>query len=165
MSEHVELGKVALNGDSDGFLSRQCPSCRRVFKRPISRMQDSDASPAAYCPYCGATPEGRWDTDAQAAYFQAHAARLGAEYVATQFREMLEGLSSSFLQVSHEQADLPPDPGAPPPESLEGFRLVRVPCHPDDPLKIDAPWSDDVACPLCGITYPISDVAGLGSSQ
>ncbi len=128
-------------------------------------MKDSDASPAAYCPYCSAIAEGRWDTDAQSAYFRANAERLAAEYVARQFSEMLDGLSSSFLQVSHEQGDLPPDPGAPPPESLEGFQLVRVPCHPDDPLKIDASWSDDVACALCGITYPVSDVADLGSSQ
>jgi hypothetical protein len=128
-------------------------------------MNDSDASPAAYCPYCSATTEGRWDTDAQSAFFRAHAARLGAEYVAKQLRKMSDGLSSSFLQVSHEQVDLPPDPGAPPVESQEGFLLVHVPCHPDDPLKVDASWSDDVACPLCGISYPVSDVADLGGSQ
>jgi hypothetical protein len=91
--------------------------------------------------------------------------RLAAEYVSKQFSEMLDGLSSSFLEVSHERGDLPPDPGAPPVESIEGFRMVRVPCHPDDPLKIDSSWSDDVGCPLCGITYPVSDVGDVGGSQ
>lgn len=102
MSENIELGKVALSGDSDGFLCGQCPPCSRVFKRPIARMKDTDASPASYCPYCSATAEGTWDTDAESGYLRAHMERLAADYVSKQFSEMLAGLSSSFLEVSHE---------------------------------------------------------------
>jgi hypothetical protein len=78
---------------------------------------------------------------------------------------MLEGLSSSSFSVSHGEVDLPPDPGAPPTEPEEGFILIHVPCHPDDPLKIEHSWSNEVACPICGISYPVSDVADLGRSK
>lgn len=165
MSEHVELGKVALTSDSDGFLSRQCPSCGQVFKRPVARMKGDDAPPAAYCPYCSATSDARWDTNAQSAYLQAHMNRLASDYVHRQFREMLDSLSSSSFRVSHGEPDLPPDPGSPPPEPEEGFIQVHVPCHPDDPFKVSQSWSGEVACPICGIPYPIADVADLGGSH
>jgi uncharacterized Zn-finger protein len=164
LSDHIELGRVELTGDSDGFLSRQCPTCGRVFKLLVFRMQNETAPEAAYCPYCGTTPASRWDTGDQAAYLRAHVERLGAQYVARRFREMLDGLDSSIFKVSHGESSLPPDPGTPPLEQTAGFSLVRVPCHPDDPLKIEESWSGEVGCPICGITYPVSDVAELGPS-
>ena len=136
MSENVELGKVALTSDSEGFLSRQCPSCGLVFKRSVARMKGEDAPPAAYCPYCSTTSDARWDTDAQSAYLSAHMNRLATEYVNRQVSEMLDNLNSSMFRVSHGQPDLPPDPGDAPSEPEEGFVQVHVPCHPDDPFKV-----------------------------
>ena len=41
--------------------------------------------------------------------------------------------------------------------------MVRVdmPCHPEEPLKVDAKWDGEVACLVCGIRYPVDLVRAL----
>jgi hypothetical protein len=41
--------------------------------------------------------------------------------------------------------------------------MVRVdmPCHPEEPLKVDEDWEQEVACLVCGIRYPVDLVRAL----
>lgn len=131
----VDLGTVSLTGDEDGFLSRQCPSCRRVFKRPIAGIHAAQP-PAPYCPYCGGANDGDWETAAQQAYYLAAMDRAAMKYVHEQFNASMKSVQSEFLKFTPGTPDLPPDPGSPPPDPSHGFVRVDVPCHEDDPFKV-----------------------------
>lgn len=158
----VDLGTVSLTGDEDGFLSRQCPSCQRVFKRPVHRIQAADSS-APYCPYCAVANDDDWETAAQQTYYQAAMDRAAMKYVHEQFNKSMGSIQSESLRFTPGTPDLPPDPGSPPPDPSQGFVRVDVPCHEDDPFKVAEATSGDVVCTVCGIPYPIGDVVQLGS--
>ena len=38
---------------------------------------------------------------------------------------------------------------------------VDVPCHPEEPTKVDEGWDGEVACLVCGIRYPVDLVRAL----
>lgn len=158
----VVLGSASLTSDSDGFLSRRCPACSGVFKRTVARINAAEF-PAPYCPYCSAPNEGDWYTQEQEIYLQASMSRAASNYVQNQLGDMLKGLQSEFFTVTPGKAELPPDPGSPPVDSAEGFVRVDVPCHEDDSFKVVATTGENVACIVCGIPYPVSDVAQLGA--
>lgn len=158
----VELGSASLTSDGDGFLSRRCPSCSGVFKRTVARISQGEL-PAPYCPYCAAPNEGDWYTQEQEEYLQASMSRAASKYIQEQLGGMLRGLNSDFLKVSAGKVELPPDPGSPPVESADGFVRVDVPCHENDSFKIVATTGGEVACTVCGIPYPVSDVVEFGA--
>ena len=161
MSE-VELGQVELQSDPEGFISRQCPTCQRVFKLSVARLKADDASPVAYCPYCRTPNADDWYTDDQQAFLHAAIQRAAMQWVSGQFGEMLGDSQGSGMEVSQGEHELPPEPAGPPAEETEGFTVVDVPCHPDDPFKITSETTGEVACPICGIPYEVTDVARLG---
>lgn len=158
----VELGTVTLRGDRDGFLSRECPSCARTFKRAVVRITAGEL-PSPYCPYCATPNDDDWYTVEQRAYVQAAMERAAMKFATEQFTSMLEGLKSEYLEFKAAPAQLPPDPGAPPSELEEGFIRVDVPCHEEDPFKVEVTTTGLVACTVCGIPYEVDDVAQLGS--
>jgi len=61
--------EISFNTDSDGFLSQECPACKRRFK--VQFTQDASGKSLTFCPYCGHSGEDCWWTQEQADYVAA----------------------------------------------------------------------------------------------
>ena len=74
----------------EGFLRRQCPNCRRVFKWQHTEKGQSPypARGNYHCPYCGQQAEG-WSTEAQQRYIRA----VGTEAVSKPVIDSLEQMA------------------------------------------------------------------------
>jgi hypothetical protein len=169
--------------DSDGFLRRECPSCKRQFKWRPSQAQTTNASegdlefPARldqepdenhtpefyYCPYCAepAAP-GAWWTKEQIEYGTA---LVKAEILGPHLRDLahsLHGLDRPGGIISVRVNMNMPDITRPEP-LMEPDDMVRVdyPCHPGEPLKVEESWAGEVSCLVCGIRYPVQLVREL----
>ena len=80
---------ISLRTDSEGFLSRECPECKRRFR--ITPGKGSD-KPVRFCPYCSYEGEGSWWTPEQAEY----ATQMAAESVVSpMLDEFVEGINRS----------------------------------------------------------------------
>lgn len=156
--------------DRDGFLRRACPHCNRQFKWLPSRQEDepapnadetADVVASYVCPYCyqEAAPDAWW-TPEQGEYAQgvARADALGPQL--HRLHAAIEGMNrpGGPIQVTGMMPDLPyPDALHEPDDMVR----VDVPCHPEEPLKIDEAWEGEVACLVCGIRYPVDLVRAL----
>lgn len=56
---------ISLNADENGYISQECPACKRHFK--IKPGEGSD-QPVSYCPYCAHQGQDCWWTQEQADY-------------------------------------------------------------------------------------------------
>lgn len=151
--------------DINGFLRRECPTCERQFKQKHSDLE-ADVSTnivaeSYFCPYCyQPAPENSWWTKGQIEYAQQLA-----------FKEILEpelqSLQRQIQSLNHQDSLVQVDStlvGIPEPTVLhEADDMIGVtfPCHPEESLKIDESWDQDVACLVCGIQYPVSLVKEL----
>jgi len=148
--------------DSDGFLRRQCPACGREFKwRPTPTTGEAVAEPPAppahayFCPYCfQPAPPDSWWTDRQVEHAKqvALAEALGPQL--RRFKSEVEGMNRPGGLVNFS-LNLPPMGRPEPLSEPDDMARVDYPCHPEDPIKIDAAWEDEVGCLVCGIHYPI----------
>ena len=57
--------KVGFNTDEDGYISQECPACKKRFKVNFSSGSDE---PISYCPYCGHKERDCWWTQKQVDY-------------------------------------------------------------------------------------------------
>ncbi len=174
---------MSLPLDADGFLRRECPSCERQFKwhpsqpraeapdeineteldAALEEQPEPSRSQYYYCPYCGepAAPNAWW-TKGQLEYAKA---LTYAEVVGPQLRDLadsMRGLNRRgglvSLSVKVDMPDLSrPEPLTEP----DDMERVDFPCHPEEPLKVDETWDDEVACLMCGIRYPVEIVREL----
>jgi hypothetical protein len=169
MSDLVRIPNSAFPKDSDGFLSRECPECEGRFKVSVSDEPENDGVPARdeglsddeiltrdeemqrYCPLCHQAVRGnRWWTPEQIEF----AEEAISAAVQIKFQEMLkETANKAGGLLEFRSGGTPAMPS--PPEESEGMILVAPPCHEEDPLKIPATWSDEVACHQCGVRYPV----------
>lgn len=141
MSENVS---VSLQTDDDGFLSQECPSCKRRFKAKFSEGSDQ---PISFCPYCGHNDTGCWWTPEQAEYLSAIAAEeiVGPELkkMAREFnRKSSGGLISMNMKVSHS-----PTPRAPV-EPDVNWPMVSFECC-GERIKHDG-QNSELRCIICG---------------
>jgi len=159
---------MSLPLDKDGFLRRECPNCERQFKwwpTPSSEETPEEAQepPEAYfCPYCHEPADpGAWWTKEQLEYAQQLAAAevLGPEL--RRFKSEMESenrQSRGLIRFNVSLSSLPrPEPLTEPDDMVR----VDVPCHPEEPLKVDEEWDREVACLVCGIRYPVELVRAL----
>jgi hypothetical protein len=163
---------MSLPLDKDGFLRRQCPSCERAFKwwqtPPDESAEATPAAPEAYfCPYCYEPADpGAWWTEEQL----AHAKQLAAsEVLGPALRQIGRefGRGSRRSRASSIRFEFS-SPSLPHPEPLtEQDDMVRVdvPCHPEEPVKVDEEWVQEVACLVCGIRYPVELVRELPDEE
>ena len=159
--------EMSLPLDADGFLRRECPTCERQFKwwhtppseGPSGEVQEEPE--AYYCPYCQEpAPLGSWWTHEQVEYMQqlAVAEALGPQL--WRMKNNLERESRRSKGISFEastDAFSRPEPLV----ESEDMRRVDMPCHPEEPLKVDEEWDAEVACLVCGIRYPVVLVKAL----
>ena len=101
---------VTLNTDNDGFLSQECPSCKRRFK---AKFNDGSDQPISFCPYCGHNETGCWWTPEQAENLSGKVAEEivvpELDKIARDFnRNTRGGLISMNMKVSHSPT--PPQP-------------------------------------------------------
>ncbi len=157
---------MSLPLDKDGFLRRECPNCERQFKwwhtssEEISE-ETQEAPEAYFCPYCHEpAPLDAWWTKEQLEYAQQLAV---AEALGPQLRRMKNGLERGnhrSKRISFEMSGSAfsrPEPLV----ELDDMVPVDMPCHPEEPLKVDEDWEQEVACLVCGIRYPVDLVRAL----
>lgn len=164
MPDLVRIPASVFPRDSDGFLSRECPVCERIFKVRFdggaesagAELSDEEATIEAeqmrrFCPLCHELVQGsRWWTPAQLEYAKA----LVFSAVHEQFQQMLADTTRSSGGVIELRAGSSPSEPQPPEES-EDMIIVVPPCHEDDPVKVPVDFVGEVACHRCGVRYPV----------
>jgi hypothetical protein len=147
--------KISL--DKEGFLRRECPNCERQFKKRNANSDDNTTDNTSiesyYCPYCHEpAPLNAWWTKEQLEYAQQLAYKEVLEPELRNLQRQIESLNGSSFVHTDVKLSSPPEPNL----LSEPNDMVRVefPCHPEEPLKIDEAWDQDIACLICGIQYP-----------
>jgi DNA-directed RNA polymerase subunit RPC12/RpoP len=121
--------------DSDGFLRRECPTCKREFKwRPTP---EADAEPAQdggyFCPYCGVqAPIDAWLTQGQLA--------LAQNIIATR------AIGPMVSKLGRYQGPAELDPLT----EADDMTRIDFPCHPAEPLKVQDDRRKALHCLICG---------------
>jgi DNA-directed RNA polymerase subunit RPC12/RpoP len=139
---------ISMPLDSDGFLRRECPHCKREFKWLHSESESTEMDADGYhCPYCDGRSTDGWWTVSQLAAIEDE-----TTYVAeSKLHEMFKGMeqrSSEFVKI-----EAGPDPtrtNRPPLTEPDDMRRVDFTCHPTEPVKIREEWTDPVHCLVCG---------------
>ena len=162
---------MSLPLDKDGFLRRECPHCERQFKWwPTSPSEEAfeevhEVPEAYFCPYCHepADPNSWWTKEQlERAQQLAAAEALGPEL--RQFKSSMEGGNrrSGMMRFDVSLPSLSrPEPLTEP----DDMARVDVPCHPEEPIKVDEEWDKEVTCLICGIHYPIELVRALPEEE
>src|SRR4051812_31087790 len=118
--------KVKLNTDNEGFVSQECPACKRRFKALLGQ---GSSEPIAFCPFCKYHETGCWWTPEQADYLALTVANPIIGESLKQLEKSVNGINrkSDFLKVSVKT------------------RLDPVPPVPDEP---EEPWAvmDFICC-------------------
>lgn len=118
----------------------------------VAAGEDEDATPEPaggyVCPYCAVpAPSDSWHTQAQVAMAEAIVMREVVQPEIDKLSRSARKMSGGLIELSVE-SDLPeiPDENA----EDDGMRRVDFPCHPEEPVKVDAAWTRSVHCLLCG---------------
>ena len=154
--------------DQDGFLRRECPTCERQFKWwPTPPSEEGlgeytqEAVEIYFCPYCYEPADlNAWWTKEQLEYAEQLALAEALDPQLRRIKNKLERGSRRVHGVNFEMSV----PSLSRPELLsEPDDMVRidVPCHPEEPLKVDKEWEHEVTCLVCGIHYPVELVRAL----
>jgi len=165
VADIVSIPVSAFPRDGDGFLTRECPECEGRFKVKVDPVDDhqeltkeekraeADAM-LRYCPLCHQLVEGsKWWTSEQLEF----AKEIVGVAVKSEFQRMLRQTASrSGGLLEFKAGAVPAMPS--PPEEADGTVIVTLPCHEDDPLKIPGGWTQEVACHVCGVRYPVDVV-------
>ena len=157
--------------DDDGFLRRECPNCELQFKWWPTPEEENVAEEAReeveayFCPYCyEPAPPSSWWTKEQVEYIQQLAA---AEALGPPLRSMKNNLERGNCRSKEINIEVSVPDLSPPKSLTELDDMVRVdlPCHPEEPLKVDEVWEQEVACLVCGIQYPVDVVRALPETE
>lgn len=142
----------------DGYLRRECPTCKRQFKwhhGPTDDSEDTNGSSTEeyFCPYCGqGAPTDSWWTEDQL----RHAQELAVGESAKIINDSMKGLERKMRKgpVSFKANSMPmhePHPLHEPQDMV----VVQSPCHPEEPIKITEDWQEPLHCLVCGSTFAI----------
>lgn len=110
---------------------------------------------AYFCPYCyEPAPLDTWWTKEQLEYAQQLAM---AEALGPQLHRMKGDLERGNRRSKGIRFEMSSSALSRPEPLVEPDDMVRVdmPCHPEEPLKVDDEWDGEVACLVCGIRYPV----------
>lgn len=159
---------ISLPLDADGFLRRECPTCERQFKwlpSDPSPNEDSHHTPEAYyCPYCSEPAHlGAWWTTEQVQY---QLELVQAQAVVPMLQQFQRDMERSFGRTKGIGFRSEPIAATEPTPLMEPEDMVRVelPCHLEEPLKIDESWEAEVSCLVCGLRYPVQLVREVGGA-
>lgn len=143
---NIEI-KTSLPLDKDGFLRRECPNsaCLKEFKwLPTEPQEGAPPTEVYYCPYCAQPSKpSSWLTQPQVEFFR----NVAAKEAIKKFQDEL-GNASSLFSISAEGCSEPVPLTEP-----DDMHKVVPSCHPNEPLKVDESWSQDLHCLICGETF------------
>lgn len=158
--------------DADGFLRRECPTCERQFKwwptPPPEEFSEEVQEPpdVYYCPCCHEPADpGAWWTKEQLEYAKELAAAevLGPEL--RRFKNDMERGNRRSRRSLRFDVSLPPLSRPEPLTEPDDMVRIDVPCHPEEPTKVDEVWNGEVSCLVCGIRYPVDLVRALPEEE
>jgi DNA-directed RNA polymerase subunit RPC12/RpoP len=131
----VAQTKVSVPLDSDGFLRRRCPSCRREFKWLHNEASIEPADQRYGCPYCGARHEA-------SSYLTQKQLKL--------VRAAAMGLALDLLESAGMDVSRGPEPSVG--DEAPDLDTAVFECHPEEPIKVYAEWrrSGGLRCLVCG---------------
>lgn len=131
--------------DSDGFFSRECPSCNRYFK--IIEGEGSD-EPISACPHCGHRGQDCWHTPEQLEYAQAVALSTVVAPEIDRLKRSLSGSGGGLFKMTVDNNI--PRPPPPPLEVDEPYDIVRFRCC-NETVKLHRLETN--FCIICGKAY------------
>nr|VFK42611.1 MAG: TIR domain-containing protein [Candidatus Kentron sp. TC] len=142
---------ISFPTDTDGFLSRECPSCEQRFKVVFGQGSEE---PISYCPYCGYNGQECWHTRPQVDYMQAVAADIALGPELKKLERQLKGMSNGLIEIELKSS-LPKPPPAPM-ETDDPLETLRFPCC-NETIKVTR--HNQHFCIICGteIDMEISD--------
>ena len=136
---------ISLSTDQDGFVSQECPACRRHFKVIFGQ---GSKKPILFCPYCGHQGTGCWWTEEQVDYFKEIATReVVYPELERMARELNAGCSSGDLVRIEMRVSHPALPVAPIESSTE-MRFIEFSCC-GERIKHDGS-TPQLRCIICG---------------
>jgi hypothetical protein len=155
MTEEIRI-PVSLPLDSDGFLRRECPTCRQEFKWLSHQEGDPNAEPVTqyFCPLCGIPAgEDQWWTPAQVTYTHGVGGPAMDRYVQDSVEQMLNGVKGMTFKPnrSFSLGIETPDALAEPDDMM----IAEPPCHPNEPIKVPDDNASKVHCLVCGALFAV----------
>lgn len=145
-----EQTTISIPTDDDGFISRKCPACSKLFKAKYGEGSDK---PLSHCPYCDATGDD-WFTDEQRAYVQAVGVNFARSIVSRELGKMAQCFNQGMPRVGFITAKMThtPSPERPvppvPTESDEPMPVALFECC-NEKIKHDGS-KEALHCVICG---------------
>lgn len=136
---------VSIPLDQDGFIRRECPTCRAQFKWHHGPINDDAVSSAPavsyYCPLCGHPADvDAWLTTEQAEFVRASA-----------MPDLLRSLESEFKGLT-----ITDSPSAPPAlTESNDMQMIVPPCHDFEPIKVPDELAGPFHCLVCGAPFAV----------
>jgi endogenous inhibitor of DNA gyrase (YacG/DUF329 family) len=148
--------QVSLPLDSDGFLRRECPRCRRQFKwhsGPANEEAESHSRPSAYsCPLCGQpAADDSWNTAEQADLIERAAAPIALGLVQDELEAMFRGMRGFEFKRGNGVVADPADPLV----EADDMTIVTSPCHGYEPVKVPDEHTGALYCLICGSAFAV----------
>ena len=135
--------------DKEGFIRRECPSCKQEFKWLAKTDSKSELATHYFCPLCGksAKPDSWW-TPAQVEYEKGKAEVEMDRGLQNNLHKILPNSKNMSLQSSSKSV---PDITEP-----DDMVIRESPCHKNEPFKIPENYTKgSLYCYICGNQFSI----------
>lgn len=150
--------QVSMPTDEDGFVRRECPSCKRHFKwhdGPANEEAESKAAPPSYyCPLCGEpAPVDEWFTQEQVDHVRGTAMPTLVRELQREMKDAFRSSRRSGIRFEVGNGDVPDVPAA----LIEpnDMQIVASPCHPYEPIKVPDVMAGPFHCLICGGQFAV----------
>ncbi|HPR42166.1 MAG TPA: hypothetical protein PK718_06430 [Candidatus Methanofastidiosa archaeon] len=138
---------LSLQTDSDGFITQECPECRRKFKIQYTEPKKGEMLKSlSYCPYCGYNGKDCFWTREQVEYIEKMTMNRIVGPMLDRFGRQLEHMSNSFMKI---ETSTRYQKHAIAPKEIEGLRKFNFKCC-IEPIKILENWDSNLYCIICG---------------
>jgi len=148
--------QVQFMQDEYGFISQECPACRRRFKATFS---GGGSAPLGFCPYCGHDGRDCWWTVEQADYLSSAAVD---QAIGPEFERMARDIDQKSSMLKMTVTPRGPTP-QPPNEADEPWPIFTAPCC-SEPIRYDGEYAS-LKCVICGRDTPTSGNTRTGKVQ
>ena len=145
-----EQTTISIPTDTDGFISRKCPACSKLFK---AKYGEGSNHPLSRCPYCGSSADD-WFTDEQRAYVRAAGFNFARGVMNRELGNMARKFNRSagrggFItaKMTHSPSSSKPLPPVPV-ESSEPMAIALFTCC-NERVKHDGSL-EALHCVICG---------------
>jgi len=164
MSDEWEI-PIELPLDLDGFLSRECPTCKFSFKwfptQTIGQEQEQEQEQGKitnyFCPRCGVTAGlDKWWTPQQLAFFESIATNAVLDQLTEAIKKWNKpstGIGLVNIEVASESNVQASKPNHFDYET--DMVIVESPCHPQEPIKVPIELLPQVNCLVCGLLFAV----------